>query len=390
MYNDKESPFRPGTPVPHNMFVGRRKEIQKITRYLNQCSHGRQEHVFLVGERGMGKSSLASYIMNYAQKQYKMLGIHIYLNGKATTELVVKEIIETLLNETKEEKWHDKISNKFQKHVKAIDFGVNVTFNPPEDDLELMTKEFPNMIKGIVDEIKNEKNGLFIVLDDINGLTHDSEFADWYKSVVDTIASNYSNNFPVFLMIVGYPEKLNNLFKHNESFVRIFHQAEIQPLKDKEVKTFFENAFNSIEFEVDEDAMNELVTYSSGMPTIMHEIGDATFWSSSYPKIDHKTAMSGIIEAGTEIGRKYLKQNVHSIRSEDYKNILLKLGEHMLCEFTIDNLKKVLTTEEMKKITDFLKRARKLGIIIPTEKRGTYKFVNNFYPVYFMIESIKL
>ncbi|RLC44334.1 MAG: hypothetical protein DRH70_08920, partial [Candidatus Coatesbacteria bacterium] len=55
----RESPFTPRYPVPNDLFVGREDIIRELLRYIRQAASGRQEHIFLVGERGIGKTSLA-------------------------------------------------------------------------------------------------------------------------------------------------------------------------------------------------------------------------------------------------------------------------------------------------------------------------------------------
>jgi DNA replication protein DnaC len=57
-----ESPFTPGSPVPVELFVGRSEQITEILRYVKQASSGKQENVFLTGDRGIGKSSLAAFL----------------------------------------------------------------------------------------------------------------------------------------------------------------------------------------------------------------------------------------------------------------------------------------------------------------------------------------
>ena len=38
--NAKQSPFRPGSPAPPEIFVGREEEVDMITRYIDQVSSG--------------------------------------------------------------------------------------------------------------------------------------------------------------------------------------------------------------------------------------------------------------------------------------------------------------------------------------------------------------
>ncbi|MDP2982074.1 MAG: ATP-binding protein [Candidatus Latescibacter sp.] len=74
----EDSPFKPGSPVPVELFVGRTAQIQEIIRYVKQTAAGKQENVFLSGERGIGKSSLASFIRQWVIKNENFLTIHVF------------------------------------------------------------------------------------------------------------------------------------------------------------------------------------------------------------------------------------------------------------------------------------------------------------------------
>lgn len=200
----------------------------------------------------------------------------------------------------------------------------------------------------------------------------------------------YPNDFPVFMMLVGLPEKRKALFNHNLSFMRIFHVALVEKLENNFVRQFFTNAFNSVDIKVDDEAMPILVRYSSGMPTMMHEIGDAVFWSVRFKsRVTKEDALNGVLQAGNEIGRKYLEPKISRIHSDKYRNILKKLGEQVLTEFTVKDLRSILSEDDRKSLQSFLTRCKELGIIITSGKRGSYKFVNNLYPVYFLIMADK-
>ena len=73
----------------------------------------------------------------------------------------------------------------------------------------------------LVNQFK-DNDGLFIIIDDINGLSDTPEFANWYKSFADTMATSI-DKAPIGMMLTGYPEKFNKLYEHNQSITRIFH-----------------------------------------------------------------------------------------------------------------------------------------------------------------------
>jgi hypothetical protein len=181
--------------------------------------------------------------------------------------------------------------------------------------LKGLVRNFPEALKNIMEKIKNEKKGLFIVLDDINGISETPEFANWYKSFVDDVATHYTD-FPAFIMPIGIPEVRDLLSEHQPSLMRIFRVVDIDKLSDTEVNEFFEKTFKKVNIEVESEAMKFMTLFSSGLPILMHEIGDAVFWRDDDGVISEEDTVPGIVDAADRIGKKYLDPKVYrTIRS---------------------------------------------------------------------------
>jgi hypothetical protein len=56
------NPFKPGSVIHSGMFAGRHEEVQLIERCLLQTQQDSPEHFMILGERGIGKSSLLKYV----------------------------------------------------------------------------------------------------------------------------------------------------------------------------------------------------------------------------------------------------------------------------------------------------------------------------------------
>ncbi|MDP2982073.1 MAG: hypothetical protein Q8O92_01935 [Candidatus Latescibacter sp.] len=306
----------------------------------------------------------------------------------ATLEELVRRIFEQILKEANTQNWFSKISEFFGKYIQSIGlFGISVGFNPREEDLKILVRNFPEALSNLIEKIKDEKKGLFIVLDDINGISRTSDFADWYKSFVDTAATHF-HHFPVIMMPIGLPEIRDQLSRNQPSLMRVFRVVEIDKLSDLEVQGFFEKAFELIKVKVETEAMKIMVIYSSGLPILMHEIGDAVYHRNDDMVIYKVDATLGIIEAAERIGKKYLDPKVYrAIRSVRYISILRKLGE--ASNFRKSDIEKRLNPTELKVFHNFLRRMKDLGIIIHDEEggSGSYKYVNNIYPIYIWMES---
>jgi DNA-binding NtrC family response regulator len=70
------SPFYPDQSVPVELFVGRAAQIEHImTRAVGQVAAGKPVYVFLKGEHGIGKTSVARFTQGLAERNHGLLGI---------------------------------------------------------------------------------------------------------------------------------------------------------------------------------------------------------------------------------------------------------------------------------------------------------------------------
>ncbi len=383
------SPFTPGNPVPVELFVGRTNQLEEILRNVKQARTGKQENIFLAGERGIGKSSFAKFVCNMACKE-RLLSVHVFLGQVTSLDEMVRRVFEELLKVSNTQSWYGKISGYFENKIQQIDlFGVAVSFHPTAEDTRELVNNFPEALVNIAEKIKTEKKGLFIVLDDIDAISRTPEFANWYKSFVDKVATHF-DYFPISIMLIGLPEFRDNLSRNQPSLMRVFRVVEIEKLQEKEVKDFFLRAFNKVNIAVQESAMEIMIDYSGGLPTIMHEIGDAIFWIDEDGIVKDDDVWKGVISAAESIGKKYLDPLVYrAIRSEKYRSILRKLG--VTTSFKKNEIVAKLTKEEKAVFDNFLRTMRDRGVIMIDQEadRGTYKFVNDIYPVYIFMEGIE-
>ena len=79
--NLETSPFSPGQPVPNEFFVGRVDEIRRLHGMVKASVRGRFKIGFISGERGIGKSSLASFVRHLSEQESEVAGCHVFLGG---------------------------------------------------------------------------------------------------------------------------------------------------------------------------------------------------------------------------------------------------------------------------------------------------------------------
>ncbi len=328
MSNKENSPFWPGLPVPMQFFAGRSKQVNELIRYLRHMLSGKQENVFLVGDRGVGKSSLACFLRYSFINNADILGLHVFLATVSTLEEMVRHIFDHLLKETEGQSCFPSIAQYFGDHIRQPGCGCSLSFSPSEEESRRLVRNFPEAIHNVVEKVKEEKRGLFIALDDIHGLAVKKEFASWYKSLVDDIAIHYQGFFPVLIMPIGLPEERDSLSALEPSLSRVFRIVEVGKLSNDEVAVFLADAFEKSGVSVEPEAMKLMVQYSNGFPMFMHEIGDAIYLCDEDGVIDRHDAYRGIMSAATIIGNKYNDPGAsQKVRRRDYESLVKQLGQ---------------------------------------------------------------
>ncbi len=386
---DKENPFQLGKPVSPDYFKGRTKIIKKILRYLNKAEKCDVQHYFITGKKGMGKTSLAKYVQDFVKD--RMIGVYISNKGNHSLENLVKQILEELINSAPKDSVKSKIKNIFGNYVESIEIkGTKLNFKLDEYASKDIVDNFLYYLNKTYEELETKK-GIFLIIDDINGLSESNEFVNWYKRFADSIEMR-DYHIPLYVLLAGYPEKFNILVNQDESFARIFHYDNIDYLNSNEINEFFQDTFNSVGITCDEESLKYMVSFSEGIPLMMQEIGDSVYWEVEGNIVNKEYAIKGIIEAGRLIGKRQIKPVMDkSIRSENYESILMKLAENSVDSFKRSDFEKFLSTSEKKVFAKFLQRATELNILesVGRDKSGRYKFSNRLYLVYFMILNLE-
>lgn len=389
--NKDQSPFTPGLPVPLDYFIGRIKEIERLERAIRQASLGRNTNVFITGERGIGKSSLARFARYVAQKEYGFVGAHCYLGTAQSVEDVTRLIFYRLLQEMPEKSLLEKAGQVLGRYIRSVNlFGMNIEFTRDRNDLENLKVDFLPMLRRVFSAIEEDRKGLIVALDDINGVVRVPEFALFVKSMVDEMATSERLAIPLVLMLVGVDERIADLANVQPSVPRIFDVVHLSPMSEEESREFFEKAFSSVGMKLDESGLATLVYFSGNLPVMLHEVGDATFWRDDDGVIDEDDAFAGAILAAENVGRKYLAPQVYkSMRSKAYLSFIRTIAtmEPFRMGFKRAEAIQEIPHAERSKFDNFLRKMVTVGVLKKGEERGEYVFANHLYRVYALLEA---
>ena len=390
-----KSPFYPGQPVPPDFFVGREQEIERIlTRGAGQVAQGKPVAIFTQGEYGIGKSSIASFVKSVAEMDYGLHGIYATLGGCENLNDIAESVLEaTVRSGALHPKRSEQIRNWLANYVgsQAL-FGFSL-------NLDVLKKDAPNFstpsqMLAFLREVRDRLadygvKGIFLVLDEINGVTSDVQFATFIKGLVDSNAMS-KEPLPLLLMLCGVEERRREMIGRHQPVDRIFDVVDIGALSEKEVMDFFDRAFQSVQMEVAPEASVLLTHYSAGFPKIMHLLGDEAFWQDKDGIIDEKDALDAVLLAAGEVGKKYVDQQVYkALGSKDYHSILEKIGgiSPNTMSFRRADILSGLTDTEKGKFDNFVQRMKKLKVIRPGDVKGEYVFNVRMVHLYIWLQS---
>ena len=393
-----KSPFYPGQPVPVEFFAGRAVQIERIlTRGVGQVAAGKPIAMFIQGEYGIGKSSIAGYVQRIAETRNSLHGIHAPLGGAKDLTDVAKSVLEaTLRSGAFDPKRSEKVRNWLAKYIgKQELFGITLNAEAFRQDAPSLATPFGML--GFLSEAREHLReagvkGIFLVLDEINGITKNPQFSHFIKGLVDANALS-PEPLPLLLMLCGVEERRREMIQMHEPVDRIFDVIEIDAMNPEEMEQFFERAFTSVNMQVEPDAMQTLIEYSTGFPKIMHLIGDAAYWMDKDGILDMGDAMKAVLLAADEVGKKYVDQQVYkALRSKDYHSILAKIATGKFffsMSFIKADIATDLTEPEKKKFNNFLQKMKTLKVLRAGEIQGEYIFNSRMVLLYIWLENLR-
>ncbi|MCB9266524.1 MAG: ATP-binding protein [Lewinellaceae bacterium] len=288
-----ENAFLPAKEISDpDKFAGREEYVKAA--YLSLLTEG--SNIAIVGNRGIGKSSLARQIINISQGDNRILerlDIHadqtldyltVYLAcGKSIK--TVDNLLEKLLT-TRDclLEWVYEIPSA-TKEVDKLNSSLGASSSKiGNESIEETTRSsviqghstqtiFQNVISDLL-KSKVSEDGILIVIDEFDQIEDPRGFASLIKSLA-------TNTPGLRFCIVGVAQDIQNLMKEHESSDRLFAGSIINlpSMSGHELQLIIENAERSIDglISFNDEAKSKIVSLSQGHPYITHLIGKQSF-----------------------------------------------------------------------------------------------------------------
>ncbi len=397
----KYNPFRPSSPVFKGMFAGRSREIHRTDEILFQTKFGNPTNVLIIGERGIGKSSLL-LVANYFSKgelqlsteTHNFLTVQVSLNKEMSLLDFAKKIKNALSREiSKLDKSIDYIKKTwdFIQRIEIAGSGIK----KPESSLK-NSDVSESLIYSIVDTVrtlttknaisdlglKSQKDGLVILLDEADNASKTINLGSFIKTLSETLVMEDCNK--VLFVLAGLPGLRDVLIESHESSLRLFEEFELSALSKNEVFQVskkgiaeYNEKYPDEVLTIDENALDSIYTFSEGYPHFVQQICSSALLKDEDSFISEEDVTNGIVGKGGAVdilGTRYYKDLFYNrINVDSYRQILIIMAQNWNEWVTKDEIRKKFKGKSSA-LNNGIKALKERNIILTKRgSRGNYR-----------------
>ena len=248
----KINPFAPNSQVHPGMFVGRVAELVKLESCLVQTKAGSPSNFMLTGERGIGKSSLLSYIKHVSEgmegldrTSVSFLAIDTDIDSNTTQPGLVEKIelgLDKALGKT--EKARDFLKQSWEVLKRVETGGLKLRPGEQARSNDLLLEQFAYSLAAVAERVCSEGessifgghfDGILILIDEADNASPQLSLGSFFKLLTERLQRRGCDH--VAFGIAGLPELRTVLSTSHPSSLRLFEELVLGRLSMNEGAT---------------------------------------------------------------------------------------------------------------------------------------------------------
>lgn len=370
--------FTPAQPISEiGHLHGRESKIKAIGRALSSPG----KHVFIHGDRGVGKTSLAK------------TAIQLHLKGAKYVPIVACEETSVFFDLI------DGIRRQiaiFQAETGVADVNILDAAKRGNTGLSLPTMRNVNdAVEALRASVPSTGTPMAVIVDEFDQLVEDKDkkaFADLIKQLSD-------QQINLRLVLCGIGRSLEELIGVHLSTDRYLATVQLEQIPHDARWKILESACAAFKVDIDKDSIIRIGQVSDGFPYYVHLMGEKIFWEMMDDPIvvnamtpDHykRGIDAAIEESQTSLRQAYELATQKHGNSEDYEEVLWSVADGKLLSRQVTEIYEQSYAEIMRqrptrsvlKKELFYQRMNRLkqdnhGRVIIGSKQGWYGFREN-------------
>ena len=326
----KPNPFRPDKPVTEfDLFAGRADELKVLIDALYQIGFGNPKHTIVTGPRGIGKSSFINQIQSLTKNRSAILreldvhagefGFkfavyqHIAMKNQ-TTESIVTSLIDQMRNDTRGDlrSWFGAILEKWKPKFKVPAVG-EIEYQPQNvQDSSTIGTDFIAAIDNLWNEIKEYKDGIVIIIDEVDTVATDTDIASFLKTSTELLLNSGLERVSIYLG--GITDAIEKLKEDHASIGRVFETVELSPMSREEsrlvITKTLASGVESSQVEIKNSAIERVVEIAEGFPAVIHQLCYHAYRYDDDNSIDDDDVQLALHDVVTRVRREELDESL--------------------------------------------------------------------------------
>jgi hypothetical protein len=341
------NPFRPGSIVTPGMFSGRYDELESMERALFQAKKGNPQHFLILGERGIGKSSLLYCIQlvadgaidPFAGPRFHFLTVNVVLEPTTSYLDIIQKVGSELGRVVSRQKPATEFVKSTWDFLKRWEvMGVKYAEQKREPKPNELLDELVYTIEQTAAQFGADFEGILILIDEADKPAPAANLGEFVKLLTERLMKRGCRN--VCLGLAGLSTLLGNLRQSHESSIRIFEIHTLEPLLPDERIRVIDSGLkeakeeNGFEVTITEEAKNAISELSEGYPHFLQQFCYSAFNHDTDNEIDIKDVNASALhpEKGAiqQLGLKYFHElYFDQISSDEYRDVLRAMSEKL-------------------------------------------------------------
>lgn len=366
---EKINPFQPNSPVPTAMFAGRIDEIEALEKGLYQTKLNKPINFLMIGDRGIGKSSLllllkatAAGLINTPKfGKFNFLTVHIPVSDHMSIATLLKLIEIHITREVgKIESVKAFLANtwSFIQRVKVLDSGISAAER--DSEIEIQLDQFAYSLALTCNRIVNpergesKKDGILFLFDECDNATPELRLGYFFKTITEALQRFECRN--VMFVVAGLPDTTEKLSSSHESSIRIFTPLPITELSINDRSYVINKAIeegnknNEQKTTISDKARLLVASLSEGYPHFIQQFGYSAFEHNSDDEISEDDVLNAAMKPGGAVdalGNSYYESAFHEkIKSDEYRQVLRIMAEKHNSWITKAQIREKFTGDE--------------------------------------------